>query len=123
MIRTEIIDDEEILNRTGSFETIMRDPDKYVVNELLTYLFHYMKKASRDTLVTCIYQFYHLEQIIAAKTCIYEQFPDLGLFPMRKRTTQKSELMAHCKNTVNAAQLSMVKNIMVKYCVCCQETK
>ena len=39
MIRTEIIDDEEILNRTGSFETIMGDPDKYVVNELVTYFF------------------------------------------------------------------------------------
>jgi hypothetical protein len=93
----------EVMNGDHRQDTTEDEPEKYIENETLTYIFHYMKKATKDALVKCLFHFYHLDEIITAKNCLYDQYPTLGEFPVRKTSQHRSEQLAHCEDIINGA--------------------
>ena len=73
-----------------------------LVNELLCYVTNNMKRSTSEQVVKAIYRFYDIEEIITAKTILYQKYSELGEFPVRKTSINRTELEAHSTDIVDS---------------------
>ena len=81
-----------------------KDPDNspLVISELLCYVTGNLKRSTSEQLVSAIYRFYDIEEIIMAKKILYEKYPELGEYPARKTSINRSEQEAHSTDIVES---------------------
>jgi hypothetical protein len=73
-----------------------------VVNELLCYATCNMSRSTSEHLVKAIYRYYDNEELVDAKKLLYQKFPQLGEFPTRRPSTNRSEQEAHSIDIVES---------------------
>ena len=73
-----------------------------VISELLCYATFNMKRSTTEQIVKVIYRFYDIDEIIDAKKVLYHKFPQLGDYPTRKTSINRSEQEAHTIDIVES---------------------
>ena len=73
-----------------------------LVNELLCYVTNNMKRSTSEQVVKAIYRFYDIEEIITAKTILYQKYSELGEFLVRKTSINRTKLEAHSTDIVDS---------------------
>ena len=61
-----------------------------------------MKRSTTEQIVKVIYRFYDIDEIIDAKKVLYHKFPQLGDYPTRKTSINRSEQEAHTIDIVES---------------------
>ena len=74
-----------------------------VVNELLCYAVDNIQRCNGDQIIKALDRFYNLEEIIIAKKILYDIYSDdLGDYPKRKTSGNRSEQVAHVEDIVDS---------------------
>lgn len=76
--------------------------ESIIVNELLTYVNHYINKSNIENIKRITISFYEKNEIIEAKRKIWEIEPSLGEFPERKTSEKRTSAEAHLDDIVDA---------------------
>ena len=74
-----------------------------VISELLCYAFSNLQRCTGVQIVKAIDRFFNLDEIVCAKKVLYEIYSgDLGDFPKRKTSGNRSEQLAHVEDIVDS---------------------
>ena len=76
--------------------------EQLTISELLCYATFNMKRSTTEQLVKVIYRFYDIEEIIVAKKLLYQKYPQLGEYPTRKTSVNRSEQEAHVIDIIDS---------------------
>ena len=87
-----------------------------MINELLCYATYYMHSTSREQLQKCVYRFYNYEEVAQAKKLLFDIYsPLIGEYPQRRSSPNRSELLAHVEDIINAIYQLDEENITFRF--------
>ena len=76
---------------------------KVVISELLCYAMSNIQRCNGDQIIKAINQYYNLQEIVSAKKILYEIYrDDLGEYPKRKTSRNRSEQLAHVEDIIDS---------------------
>ena len=84
---------------------------KVVISELLCYAMSNIQRCNGDQIIKAINQYYNLQEIVSAKKILYEIYRDeLGEYPKRKTSGNRSEQLAHVEDIIDSLLYLVTKD-------------
>ena len=73
-----------------------------IVNELLTYMTHYVKNSSMENIRKIVLNFYSEDEVIDAKKVLWNSTSDIGVYSERKKSENRTVAEAHLNDIIEA---------------------